>query len=253
MSDLSVQPSAEATPSLSQWQRVTNAFTAPTKTFEDIKSGNRSWWLPFLLSIFLMYIFFAAVTVKVGWPQVTENNIRVNPKQADRMDQLPADQRANAMRIATLITKVAVGASPVIVIVSALLITLVLWGTINFGFGGRASFSEVLAVYFYATLPLLILPLLGTLALLAGMAPESFLLSNYAGTNVAYYLSFEDTNKALYALAMQLDFVSLWAAILLAIGVSTVAGKKRSAGYATVFGWWGIWVVIRVIGGLLAS
>lgn len=209
--------------------------------------------MPFLFTVLFSYLFFAGVTMKVGWPQVAENMIKVNPKQADRMDQLPADQRASAMKMTAVITEVSVASSPVIIIASALLVALILWGTINFGFGGRATYNEILAVYFYATLPLLIQPFLGTLALFAGIAPESFFLSNYAGTNVAYYLSFEDTNKALYALAMQFDFVNLWGAILLAIGISTVAGKKRSAGYATVFGWWAIWAVIRVVGGLLAG
>ena len=48
MSDLGVQPAADVAPGLSQWQRVTNTFTAPSKTFEDIKRGNKSWWMPFL-------------------------------------------------------------------------------------------------------------------------------------------------------------------------------------------------------------
>ena len=38
MSDQGVQPAAEVAPGLSQWQRVINIFTAPSKTFEDIKA-----------------------------------------------------------------------------------------------------------------------------------------------------------------------------------------------------------------------
>ena len=80
MSELEVQPPAESVPGLSQLQRVTNTFAAPSKTFEDIKRGNRSWWLPFLIGILIGYVFFAAITVKVGWSQVAENTIRLNPK-----------------------------------------------------------------------------------------------------------------------------------------------------------------------------
>jgi len=43
MSDLELQSAAEAAPGLSQWQRVSNTFSAPSKTFEDIKRGNKSW------------------------------------------------------------------------------------------------------------------------------------------------------------------------------------------------------------------
>ena len=56
MSDLGVQPAAEQAPGLSQLQRVTNVFTAPSKTFEDIKRGNKSWWMPFVILSIVGYI-----------------------------------------------------------------------------------------------------------------------------------------------------------------------------------------------------
>ena len=43
MSDMGIQPAAESVPGLSQLQRVTSTFSAPSKTFEDIKRGNKSW------------------------------------------------------------------------------------------------------------------------------------------------------------------------------------------------------------------
>ena len=49
MSEMEVQTAAETVPGLTQWQRVADTFTAPSKTFEDIKRGNKSWWMPFLL------------------------------------------------------------------------------------------------------------------------------------------------------------------------------------------------------------
>jgi len=49
MSEPQVQPAAAA--GLTQWQRVADTFTAPSKTFDDIKRGNRSWWLPLVLTV----------------------------------------------------------------------------------------------------------------------------------------------------------------------------------------------------------
>jgi hypothetical protein len=256
MSDLEVLPVAESAPEvpgLSQLQRVTNMFSAPSKTFEDIKRGHKSWWLPYLIAIVFGYVLFAGITMKVGWPQVAENNIKMNPKQAERMDQMPADQRAGAMKIAAAFTEGIFAASPVLVLLGATVVSLVLWGTINFGFGGKATFGQIFAVNFYSTLPALIQPVIGTLALFAGVAPESFNLNNYAGTNVAYFLPLEETNKGLYAFASQIDVVTIWVAVLLSIGIATVAGKKRSAGYIAVFGWWAVWTLIRVAGGLMAG
>ena len=254
MADSGVRPAVEEqAPGLTQWQRVANAFSAPSKTFEDIKRGHKSWWLPYLFAVIVGYVLFATVTTKVGWPQVAENNIKMNPKQAERMDQLPPDQRANGMKIAAAITEGISACIPVVLLIFGAVVSLVLWPTINFGFGGNATYGQILAVYFYAGLPGLLPPLIGTAALLAGLAPESFNINNIAGTNVAYYLSIDDTNKALYAFLSQIDIISIWMAILLSIGIATVAGKKRSAGYISVFGWWGVWTLLRVIGGLLSS
>ena len=81
MNDLGVQPAVVGTSGLSQWQRVVNVFSAPSKTFEDIKRGNRSWWLPFLFAIVISYALFAAITMKVGWQQVAENNIKITKRE----------------------------------------------------------------------------------------------------------------------------------------------------------------------------
>lgn len=253
MSDLGTDALAPQAQGLSQWQRVTNIFTAPSRTFEDIKRGNKSWWLPYLLAIVFGYLLFFGITTKVGWQQVAENNLKMNPKQAERIDQMPAEQRASAMKISAIATEAVSASVPITLILAALLVSVILWPTINFGFGGKAAYGDILAVYFFAGLPALIQPLLGAAALFAGLPAESFNINNFAGTNIAYYLSVDETNKALYAFASQLDVVNIWLAILLAKGIATVAGKKPSAGYITVFGWWGVWTVLRVVGGLLAG
>ena len=252
MSDPQMQVAAFEAPGLSQVQRVSSIFTAPSRTFDDIQRGNKRWWLPYLLAIFFGYLLFFAITSKVGWQQVAENNMKMNPKQAERMDQMPPEQRASAMKITAAITQGIAAAVPVTLILAALLVSVILWPTINFGFGGKATYGQILAVYFFAGLPGLLQPLIGAAALYAGLAPESFNINNFAGTNLAYYLPVDETNKALYALASQLDVVTIWVAILLSKGIATVAGKKASAGYMTVFGWWGVWTLLRVVGGLLA-
>ena len=181
MSDPAIQPSDEPvqkSSGLTQWQRVSNTFFAPSKTFDDIGRGNRSWWLPFLISIVFTYLLFAGITMKVGWRQVAENNLAASPKQMDRISQLPPDRRDQAIKVIGVISEVAMAASPVLVLIVASLIALALWGTINFGFGGKATYGDIFAVNMYAMLPHSIPPILGTAALFAGMAPDSFNLNN---------------------------------------------------------------------------
>lgn len=249
MSNLDVQPNAgpvQTGAALTQWQRVGNIFASPSKTFEDIRRGNASWWLPYLISVLLMYVLFGALTARIGWQQVATNNIAMNPKQAERFQGLTAEQRARGIKVAATITEVIFAASPVTILVLAALVSLILWATINFGFGGRASYQQVFAVNMYAVLPRAILPILATAAIYAGLAPESFNINNMAATNVAYFLSFQDTNRALYVLLSQVDVIGIWVAILLSFGIAKVAGKKSSAGFITVFGWWGLWILVAV-------
>jgi hypothetical protein len=236
MSEPEAQPAAAA--GLTQWQRVACTFTAPSKTFEDIKRGNRSWWLPLIVGALAGYILFAAVAQKITIAQVVDNQIRMDPKAQERMANASPEQRAMGEKISVGITEGVFIGGPVIGIVGAAVIALVLMGTINFGFGGRAKFGSVFAVSYYAWLPMSVKALLGTIVIYAGMAPESFNIKNFAPTNLGAFLDPIETNKALYALATSFDAVTIWTVVLMSIGVATVAGVKRSAGYIAVFGWW---------------
>lgn len=246
MSDISVpvMPVAPDTPALTQGQRVVYTFTAPSKTFKDIRRST-SWWLPFLLSVVFTYALFGAVGAKVGWQQVAENSIKQNPRQSEQFDKLTPDQRATQLKIAGMVTEGIFAAFPIISIIVYAVIAGVLLGTINFGFGGKANFWQVFAVVWYGGLPGLLKVILGIAALFAGMAPESFNSQNFSGTNIGYYLS-PDTSKPLLRLATSLDAVTIWCMVLYAIGLSIVAGTKRSSGFIAVFAWWILIVLVGV-------
>ncbi|KAA6460328.1 YIP1 family protein [Acidobacteria bacterium AB60] len=246
MTDTSVQPTAEGTPQLSQMERVMDVFTAPSKTFTDIKNGHRSWWLPFLIMLVLGYVFFFVVNSKIGMRQVSENQIKLNPKAEERMQNLSAEQRESQMKISAYVTEGIFAASPLFVLMMGIVISAVMLGTINFGFGGKAKFGSVLAVWMYAMMPSVIKTILGIIVIYAGSAPESFNISNFAPTNLGAFLSPTDTNPALYTLATSLDVITIWTLALVGIGTSMVAGVKRSAGYIASFGWWAVIVIASV-------
>src|SRR6516225_3491976 len=222
MSDLGVQPAAVAAPGLSQMERVTDTFTAPSKTFEDIKRGNRTWWLPFIIYAVLGFAFFYVVNNKVGIRQVSEQQ----------------------MKISTAVTQGLFLGSPVFLLLMGAVISLVLLGTINFGFGGRAKFGSVFTVWMYAMLPSCIKTILGIVVLYAGTAPESFNIKNFAPTNLGAFLNPLETSPFLYSLATSIDLITIWTLALVGIGIAIVAGVKRSSGYIASFGWWAIVVVV---------
>jgi hypothetical protein len=238
MSNFGTQPVAEPATGLSQWQRVANIFMAPTKTFEDIRNGNCSWWLPFILFVVVGTALWFAVSTNVTWETVRDNALRIAPAQAERLSNLPPDQLQRQMEISAIVQKWIWAAAPVGVLLMDLIGAGILLGTINFVFGGRAKYSGVLAVIWYGGLPGLIKLLLGLVGLYVGVAPESFMPANPAGTNLGYYLPPVDTNRFIYTLATGIDVTVIWSLVLTSIGLAIVAGTKRKSGYIAVFGWW---------------
>ncbi len=249
MSDMPV-PASYATPdapALTQMQRVICTFTSPSKLFADIRRSN-SWWLPLLLTIVTGAILFTAITTQVTWRQVYENNQRNAPQWAkDLQDKAPPEQRASQERVGPMIQEITWAASPVGLFIIDCVGAGVLLLTINFGFGGKARFFDVLAVELYAGLVSWVIKfLLGSIGIFAGVAPESFNVQNVAGTNLGYYLNMSETPKALYVLAVAIDPLVIWTLVLTSLGLAVVAGKKSSAGYIAVFGWWALVILISV-------
>lgn len=251
MSELEVQPVGEpvpAVPGLSQWQRVSNVFAAPSKTFEDIKRGNKSWWLPFVITVLSFAVFFGAVSTKVTWTQVYENEQRNLPEFAKRMqEQAPPDRQAAQQKMGPMIQAVTAGLAPIGVVIIDLIAAGVLLATINFGFGGKAKFGSLFAVTLYAGLVLW--PLRWLLAAIAIFFsdPEAFSIHNPAPTNVGAFLpELKSGSLVLYSFLTALDALSLWCMVVTAIGVATVAGVKRGSGYIAVFGWWFIGLLLGV-------
>lgn len=244
MGDQITQPAAEVAPGLSQMQRLTNIFTAPSKTFEDIKQGHKSWWLPFIIYVVLGFAFYGVVNAKVGMRQVSENQVKLSPKAEDQMAQLTPEQREQRMKISTAITQGLFLGGPIFLLIMGAVISAVLLGTINFGFGGRAKFGSIYAVWMYAMLPSCIKTILGIVVLYAGTAPDSFNIKNFAPTNLGAFLNPLEINAGLYSLATSIDFVTIWTLVLVGIGTAIVAGTKRGSGYIASFAWWAVLVVV---------
>lgn len=231
-------------PGLTQIQRILYTFTAPTKTFKDILR-NTSWWLPFLLSLLISYGFIFAMVSHVGWDKLTENGMKQNPSAMERMNSMPPDQRASAMEFSKKITQGITYSIPILSLVFAAICAVVLWGTMNFLFGGNAKYGQVLAVWFYGTLPLIFIGIFGIITMFAGVDPDSFNVQNPVGTNIGYYLS-QEAPRWLTTFASQFDIVYIWAMALVGIGLAIVAKTKRASGLIAVFGWWALITIVRM-------
>jgi hypothetical protein len=231
---------ATAPLALSESQRIINVFIAPTKTFTDLKGkGNWNWVIPWLVLLFASAAFIGTVAVKVGFRQVTENQMRLSAKAQERMEQLSPEQRERSMNLAAGFTKGAILSVPVLAFVFYLIVAAVLMATFNFGLGAEVPFGTSLAIVIYSRLPELIKVVLVVVSLLAGADPQSFNIENPVATNLGFFVD-PSTHIVLNRLASAVDVISLWIVVLLGIGFASVSKVKRGTAIATVFGWYAL-------------
>jgi hypothetical protein len=221
-----------------------NTFFAPSKTFTDLRRS-ASWWAPFLIIVIVSTLFCYVVDQKVGFRKVSENLIQLQPKQAERIDSLPADQREQAMRRQAVATKMFSYGIPVIALIIYAIMTGVLFASIKFAANADVKFKTLFALVVYSRLPQLIMSLLAMLSLMAGVSSDAFNIQNPAATNPGYFLD-PSASPILRTLLSSLDVFSIWTMILLAIGITCISKVKRGTSFAIIFGWWFLLLLIRL-------
>jgi hypothetical protein len=250
MSNEMVADSGVPTPGvagLSQIERVVDTFVAPSKTFKDILRS-ASWWLPFLLMVISSVASGYVVDHQVGFDRVYQNQLAQSPKQEDRVNQLPPDQKAHAVSVGAAITKYITYAIPLVLLIALGLYSLIVWAAFNFGLGAKTTFWQVFAVNFYAALPYLLLTILTIVMLYFGGNAEAFDQKNPVGTNPAYYMP--DAAPMLKAVLSYLDVVKLWTLVLTILGMAIIS-KKSITQSAVIIG--GLWVLGLVFFGILPA
>ncbi|MGD0507458.1 MAG: YIP1 family protein [Terriglobales bacterium] len=229
---------------LSEGQRIGYIFFAPSRVFADLRR-NASWLAPFLIVAVVSLLFFYVVDRKVSFPKVVENLIRLQPKQADRIDRLPADQRDKVMAQRVTITKIVSYAVPVITLVLYAVFAGVLFATLKFSASADVKYKTLFAVVVYSRLPELLGFLLATLSLLAGVGRDAFNIENPLALNPGYFIG-PSGSPVLRALLTPLDAITIWTLVLTAIGITHISKVKRGTAFAVVFGWSAFVVLARV-------
>ncbi len=227
---------------LTEVERVVDTFIAPSKTFTDIRR-NASWWVPWLLmSIFGLGMVFA-VDKKIGMETVYENNLKMSPKQMDKYEQLPPDQKANQLRVGAKITDYFAYGSPLLTIVFVGIMAAVLMATFNFGFGAEVKFAQAMAISMYAFLPSIVKSLIA-IGVVGSGAAETFTFQNPVASNLGGLVD-PISSRFLYSILVGIDIFSIWTLVLTGIGYACVTRVKRGTCFGVVFGWW---IVVTLIG-----
>lgn len=225
----------EVQPPLSEAARLINTFIAPSKTFTDIRR-NASWWVPWLLMSVLSIGFMFTVGQKIGYDDLARNVIE-HSRGAEQFDSLSAEQQQQRIQMTAKFMKIAGYASPVSLLLVAVIIAAVLMGMFNFGAGAEVGFKQSLAIVWYAWLPGILSSVLAVISIIIGAANdsfrESFNLQNPVATNPAYFMD-ATQHKFLYGMASALDVFVIWTIILMGIGFSSVSKVKKGAAIAMI-------------------
>ncbi|MGA9529340.1 MAG: YIP1 family protein [Terriglobales bacterium] len=232
------------TPSLSEGQRLLDVFIAPSKTFTDLRRS-ASWWAPFLIIAITSFLFIYVVDQKVGFQKVAENQIQLQPKTAERMDNMAPDQRAKVMGQQVAITRIISYLVPIIALAIYAIVAAVLFATVKFAASAEVKYKTMFALIVYTRLPEVLRGLLATLSLAAGVSIDSFNIQNPVATNLGYFID-PSGLAVLRALLTPLDVVNIWIMVLVSIGISCISNVKRSTAFAIVFGWFAVTVLFRV-------
>ena len=227
---------------LSEGARIVDTFIAPSRTFTDLRRS-AAWWAPFILLSIFTIAFFYVVGQKITFRRVAETQIQASPKASARIDNLPADQREQALERQAKGTQYFAYGYPAVLLLIDLIIAAVLFATFKFAAGANLKFKTTFAVVMYSGLPGILKLLLAIVSIMAGASAESFSLQNPVATNPAYFMTQADS-PFLYSLMSSLDIFLIWTLILSAIGFTCVSKVKRGTSFAIVFGWWILFTLI---------
>ncbi len=225
---------------LSQGERVIDTFVAPSKTFTDIRRS-ASWWVPWILMAIASLALVTVVDKKLGMEKVVENQMALSPKQAEKLNQLPPDQRASQIETIVKFNRVVAYSYPVVAVIIVAIIAAVLLGTFNFGFGAHLGFHQCMAISMYASLPGIVKALIAILAISVG-GGEAFTFQNPVASNLGALV--DPSSHFLYSIATSLDIFTIWILALTGLGYACVTKLKTGTCMAVIFGWWVIVVLV---------
>ena len=142
----------EAQP-LSEGARVVDTFIAPSKTFTDIRR-KATWWLPFIIVCIVSFGFAYTALHKVGVATLVDSTIHNSASLSDRVANATPEVAAK-MRAGIATQFKFMYLAPVFILIFGLIVAAIFLATANFVFGGKANYKQMLAVWFYGTLPLI--------------------------------------------------------------------------------------------------
>ena len=245
-------------PELSPASRLIGVFTAPGKTFESIaRRPGWDWLLPVVLLMIAFFAVQSATVTKIDVDQAVKNQMKFVDKMAK--GNMPDAKRAEIeQKTREGFEK---GKSPVrraftsfFVLIPIFFVPLLYHG-LAAAFGAKTNYLKVVAGYAY-TQTIQLIPLLLTTIVAwpkESLDPADVQFGRVLKSNVAAFMDFETTNKALLALLSSVDVFDIWLFVVGSIALSKTTRLSSSSARNVVLGVWLAYIVIKICLGLLYS
>ena len=215
---------------MGEFSRLSGVFFEPGKAFADIAARPR-WFLPVLLIILGIIGFNVAYGSHVGWHSFVMDQMD-NPKAAQRMEGLTAEQRQQSIAMQEKIMPFVYYIGPVLMPLAFLISSGLVMGVLTMMSSG-VRFKQVFAISCYAGLVGILANILGIVVMFL-KSPDQFNFMNPLAFNPAAFMDPKAGSRFLYTLAMGLDLFKIWGVVLTAVGLKIAAGKRLSSGGAAL-------------------
>ena len=222
--------------------RLAAVFYAPVEMFKDMarRFGWTDWLTPILVgivvSVVVGFLVFPSLDLETGTREQLE---------AAGLSGEQVEQRIDAQKqfLEGPLGKVVMLSNIVVYPLTIMLLALIFWGGAA-AMGAGIKYSRVVALMAYAWLPRLLEGALLVFVLQGRDPVRQDRLSGVLATNPASYLDVSQAGTPLYALMGALNPFTLWAMVLVALGLAGIGRLARGTAMTVVFGLYAVWVVI---------
>jgi hypothetical protein len=194
----------------------------------------------------IIIIFSLALSMlyaqKTDWKAMIRTQLERSGR-ADKITEEQLDQALSLKYLDVLFPRILMIAAPIYGIPIAFFIVAVLLHLIFSLFQGETTFKKVFSVVVYSYIPSIFSSIIGILLLLTRKVNE-VPIEELVKSNISILFVQKEMPKFLWNLSQSIDIFSIWAVILLGIGMAAISKLKQRTSYIIVISMWIVWILI---------
>lgn len=233
----------EAAAQASLWEDFLDIFYAPTSVFQ--RREGKPWWPALLVLVVIATILF------IAYQQVLSPvmQLEMQRSMAEAMEANPDLTAADMERMGSIGQVFSIVGFVVVYPIAIILVGLLLW---VFGklFGAVASVGSLIMVATYSQIVRLLQSILG---ILQGVFMDVTAMDSMhdVSFSLARFMDPETSSAAVVMAAARVEVFTIWATVLLAIGLNVIGKVPKASAYIAAFLVWVIAALPQVLPALL--